>query len=212
MTLMASCTTLQYKQQEQKVLPELGTIGMYADYLLENDHQSKTVVSLTEPVRLQVSEVRISKRELFTKEGETKADSIHLSLEILDKIGLVHQMNSNLELLKYLKRADGYELVTQVNVYFPAEIRSQITASDEVYLVQNKERTLSLELRNDNVIAGTVEFTQGNITRFKAASFCWGKGDRGRIEIFDLIPSGAACSEDTYRTARKAEKKNEFKF
>ena len=210
--VLTSCNTLQYKTTTEKALPELGTIGVYADYLLSSDHESKTVVSLSNPVRLDVKEVTISQRELFSKNDSIKRDSTHVSFQILDKIGLVHQMNADLELLKYLKRADTYELVSQVTVHFPKEILGQLQMADEVYLTHNKQSTLSLQLRKNNEVTGIVEFSQGTIVGFKTSHFCWGQGDRRRIEIFDLIPPGTPCSEDTYRTARKAEKKNEFKF
>lgn len=210
--VLTSCNTLQYKTTTQPALPELGTIGVYADYLLSSDHESKTVVSLSNPVRLDIKEVKISQRELFAKNDSIQRDSTHVSLEVLDKIALVHQMNTDLELLKYLKRADTYELVSQVTMNFRKDVLGQLQTADEVYLTHNKQSTLSLQLRKDNEVTGTVEFSQGTIVSFKTSHFCWGQGDRRRIEIFDLIPPGTTCSEDTYRTARKAEKKNEFKF
>jgi hypothetical protein len=64
----------------------------------------------------------------------------------------------------------------------------------------------------ENKIFDQVEFTDGKIVKFKTSEFCWGLNKRREPEIFDLVPEGTECSGDTYKSAKKVVKKNEFKF
>jgi len=210
-----SCGTIKYKSTTAENLPELGTIGIFTNYLLEKDHQPKTVVSLSTPIRLSYKGISIKERELFNKKDPLKIipkDSTLISFEILDKISLIKQLNADNELLKYLTKACNYKIVSQVTLHFPDSVNSRIKKADEVYLIQRKQNTLSLELRKNNKTFDWVEFTDGTIVNFKALEFCWGQNKRRDLEIFDLVSSGSNCGEDTYKSVKKVKKKNEFKF
>lgn len=202
-------------QATEVSLPEMGTLGIYTSYLLGNDYQPKTITNLTDPVRLQWEEIKIQKRDIFVKTDSlspSQKDSTLISFEILDKVGLLKQINADKDLMKYLRKNEKYKLVSQVTVHFPETILQQVQSSDEIYLTQNKAKTLSLSLLKENKIFDQVEFTDGKIVKFKITEFCWGLNNRREPEIFDLVPEGTECSGDTYKTAKKVEKKNEFKF
>ena len=213
--VVASCKPIQYNQSRDIALPELGTLGIYISYLLGNDYQPKTIANLSDPIRLQWEAITIQKREIFTKKDTLitlENDSILISFEILDKVGFLKQINADKELMKYLRKNDKYRLVSQVTVHFSDAILQQIRSSDEIYLVQTKTKTLSLRLLKDNKVCDQIEFTQGRIVKFKTSSFCWSLNKRREPEIFDLVPEETECSGDTYKSAKKVEKKNEFKF
>jgi hypothetical protein len=213
--ILASCKPIQYKKSTDISLPELGTVGIYTTYLLGNDYQPKTLANLSEPVRLQWEETKIQKRDLFIKVDSLSSkhkDSTLISFEVLDKVGLLKQMNADKDLMKYLRKNEKYKLVTQVTVHFPNSILKEIASSDEIYLIQNRAKTLSLSLLTENKIFDQVEFTDGKIVKFKTSEFCWGLNKRREPEIFDLVPEGTECSGDTYKSAKKVVKKNEFKF
>jgi hypothetical protein len=182
---------------------------------LGNDYQPKTITNLAKPIRLQWEEIKIQKREIFIKKDSLtppQKDSTLIAFEILDKVGLLEQMNTDKELMKYLRKNEKYRLVSQVTVHFPDAILQQIRSSDEIYLAQTKAKTLSLRLFKDNKVFDQIEFTQGKIVKFKTSEFCWALNKRREPEIFDLVPEGIECQGETYRTAKKAQKKNEFKF
>lgn len=213
--LIVSCKPIQFRQAKDVALPELGAIGIYTSYLLGNDYQPKAITNLTEPVRLQWEEIKIKKRGIFIKKDSLsplQKDSMLISFEILDKIGLLKQMNTDKDLMKYLRKNEKYKLVSKVTVHFPDNILQQVQSSDEIYLNQSKAKTLSLNLLKNNMVFTQIEFTDGKIVKFKTTEFCWGLNKRREPEIFDLIPEGSECSGETYKTAKKAEKKNEFKF
>lgn len=215
--VVASCKPIQYKQSTDVSLPELGTLGIYNTYLLGNDYQPKTITDLNDPVRLKWEEIKIQKREIFIKKdslslSSPQKDSTLISFDILDKVGLLEQMNADKDLMKYLRKNEKYKLVSEVTVHFPNNILQEIQSSDEVYLIQSKTKTLSLRLLKDNKIFNQIEFADGEIVKFKTTEFCWGLNKRREPEIFDLVPDGTECSGDTYKSAKKVEKKNEFKF
>ncbi len=213
--IAVSCKSFQYRQSADNSLPELGNLGIYTTYLLGNDYQPKTIANLNKPIRLQWEEIKLQKREIFTKKDSLsppQKDSTLITFEILDKVGLLEQMNADKDLMKYLRKNEKYKLVSEVTVYFPEAILQQIQSSDEVYLSQSKAKTLSLSLLKNNKVFNQIEFSDGKIVKFKTTEFCWGLNRRRESEIFDLVPDGTECSGDTYKKAKKAEKKNEFKF
>lgn len=213
--VLVSCKPIQYKQSSDVSLPELGTLGIYTSYLLGNDYQPKTITNLSEPVRLQWEEIKIQKREIFIKKDSLnlpQKDSTLISFEILDKVGLLKQVNADKDLMKYLRKNENYKLVSQITVHFPETILQLVQSSDEIYLTQSKAKTLSLSLLKNNKIFNQIEFTDGKIVKFKTSEFCWGLDKRRELEIFDLVPEGTECSGETYKSVKKVEKKNEFKF
>lgn len=213
--IAVSCKPIQYRQSTDVSLPELGALGIYTSYLLGNDYQPKTIINLSDPVRLQWEQIKIQKRGIFVRKDSLNPrpiDSILITFEILDKVGMLRQMNTDKELMKYLRKNENYTLVSQVTIHFPETILQQIKTSDEIYLTQTKAKTLSLSLLKNSKILTQVEFTDGKIVKFKISEFCWGMNRRRVPEIFDLVPEGTECNGDTYKTARKVVKKNEFKF
>jgi hypothetical protein len=210
-----SCKSIKYSQSTKTTLPELCTLGIYTTYLLSNDYQPKTTTSLNKPIRLQWKETTLQKREIFVKKDSLnppQKDSTLTTFEIIDKVGLLEQMNADIDLMKYLRKNEKYRLVSQVTVHFPGAILQQIRSSDEIYLTQTKAKTLSLSLLRNNKVFNQINFTDGKIVKFKTSSFCWALNKRREPEIFDLVPEGTECQGETYRTAKKAKKKNEFKF
>jgi hypothetical protein len=210
-----SCSSLKYNSSTKKFLPELGEIGVYKSYLLDHNYQSKTVTFVGDPVRLKVEEITVKEREIFKKNDSPAnigMDSTLISIEVLDKISIIQQINSNKDLLKHLKKTDNYRLVSKVVVHFSNDIMDSILSSEEIYLIQNRQNTLSLELRKNNKAISQIEFSEGIIVDFNALDFCWGLNKRREAEIFDIVPVGSNCNGDTYKTAKKVEKKNEFKF
>lgn len=210
-----SCSSLQYSSKKTEILPEIGTIGVYSDYLLDKNHLPKSVVSLDKPIRLKIEEIKVEKMEFFKGKGNidsVQKDSSLVSIEVLDNIAFIKQLNADKELLKYLKKGENYSVVSKTKIHFPKTILDNIKSADEYYLVQNKEKTLSIELRKENKQIKVVEFSDGKITSIRVSEFCWGQNKKRKIEIFDIIPKGTSCNKNTYKSAQKAKKKNEFKF
>tara|TARA_E500000318_G_scaffold106763_1_gene115146 strand:- start:117 stop:800 length:684 start_codon:yes stop_codon:yes gene_type:complete len=213
--LLSSCDSLKHTTQVKKTLPELGTIGVYETYLLGTNYQPKTILSISEPVKVHLEKIKIEQRQVFIKKDsiqQPKQDSTHVTLEILDKLRVINEINTNPTLLSYLMETNQNRLVSQVRITFPESILSQLLAAEEIYLIQNRQKTLSLELRSGNRKTGQVEFSEGTIVSFQTSEFCWGQNERRKIVVFDVVPKGSQCSETSYKSVKIVKKKNKFKF
>ncbi|MEM7185477.1 MAG: hypothetical protein AAF466_02365 [Bacteroidota bacterium] len=212
LVLFGACNSLKYTTQSQKVLPELGTIGLFKDFVLQQSYEEKGVVSIKEPVRLQWELQNVQKRQLFQKKDSIKKriDSVLIAINILDQMNLIGQINDDKNTIEYLKKAEDHQIVTGTTIHFPNEVLGHFKMADEAYLVQNKVSTLSIELRKDNEPVQTIEFTDGTITDIQTSAFCWGQNRKRKIVVFDLTPPNESCNDDTYRSAKKAKKKHEF--
>ncbi len=209
---MIGCNTIQYSKKTNQKLPEIGTIGNFKSLLLEDTQISKTILPLHEAIVLKTESIKETKRTLFIKDSLPQEAKTSIKFSIIDKIGVINQINDNPQLLENLKLTPQNKIVTEVTIKFPKSIENTILQADEVYLVQEKESTLSLQLRNNNKIPRIVSFSEGTILEYKASQFCWGKSSRNKIEIFDLVPSNSSCGDELYNSATKAKKKTEFKF
>lgn len=208
-----SCSTIKYQKSYDKPLPELGSIGDYRSFALDSSNDSKTIPTLNTPVRISMTKIRVSERDLFkTKDKKSSIDSLLVGLEIIDKLSLIEQINDDKSVSNFLESNSNYEMISGVTSSFPRTTINQLKAADELYLVQKKEKTLSIELRKDNKTTGIIDFSDGKIVDIEASRFCWSKGDRGRVVITDIRQRGSNCSSGSYSTAQKAKKKTEFKF
>ncbi|GAB5400863.1 MAG: hypothetical protein Aureis2KO_24480 [Aureisphaera sp.] len=213
--VMSACSTITHKTTTETQYPELGTLGVYKNYALQTVANSKTVLDLETPLRLMAVQKKVSKRKIFTKKDSlphTKKDSSLVSLEILDKIAMVDILNKDKELVRYLKGGSSFGVVTGITIHFPEALRGSIAKAEELYLVQNKEKTLSIEIRNQNKVAQTIEFSQGKIVSYEASHFCWGTSNGYKVRIMDLVEQGSSCGEDQYKSAKRAERKTEIRF
>ena len=213
--IISSCNSITHRSKVQKQLPELGTIGQFEEYVLQNINEAKTVVELNSAIRLSYQIIKVSKREIFLKNDslrEPLKDSTLIALTILDKLSLMQQINKNKELVRYLKKGDKHRIITEVTLNYSKDILSEMQSADELYLVQNKQKTLSIELRNNNKFYKTIDFAEGTIVDVHASAFCWGASNGYKIEILDLVNVDSNCSSKTYKSARKAERKTEIRF
>lgn len=207
-----SCKSVLYKTETKKSLPELGTIGVFENYITQQITNEKSIIDLSIPLRLKTERVTESKRELFNSKDTINPSKNYLILEILDKFSLLEQINQNKELSGYLKNNSKLRVVTQVSIDFSETIELEILNSQEIYLIQNKQRTLSLELRNDNKTTKIIEFSEGRIIDFKASEFCWGTKKGFKVQILDVVDTGSECHGDLYKTYKRAKRKTEFNF
>lgn len=209
---MTGCNTIQYSKKTNQKLPEIGTIGNFKNFLLEDTQISKTILPLQEAILLKTELIEETKRKIFTKDSLRQETKTSIKFSIIDKIGVINQINDNHKLLENLKLTSQNKIVTEATIAFPKTIENIILQADEVYLVQEKESALSLQLRNNNKISQTISFSEGKITAYKASQFCWGKSLKNKIEIFDLVLANSTCGAELYNSATKAKKKTEFKF
>tara|TARA_R100000406_G_scaffold96116_2_gene92700 strand:- start:354 stop:1025 length:672 start_codon:yes stop_codon:yes gene_type:complete len=210
--LLISCHKIQYKTQTQKSLPELGSLGVFEKYIAQEITIEKSVIGVNSPLKLKVEIVTESKREIFTNKDSINSLKEYLTLEVLDKFSLLEQINQNKELFGYLKSNPRVRIVTKVFINFSETVKQEILDSQELYLIQNKQKTLSIELRDDNKTTKIIEFSEGKIIDFEPSEFCWGTKKGFKVQILDVVNVGSDCNGDLYKTYKKAKRKTEFNY
>jgi len=209
------CSTLKYTSSIDQKLPELGSVGLFKSYALSDVNQSKGIVNLTKPVLLKVEKMHVASRNLFKIKDSSAIqpkDSTLVRISIVDKVSLLEQLNEDQGLMNYLKQSKENSIVTSITVDVNSINMDQLMRAEELYLVKNRETTLSIELRDKGAKKSTIEFSQGTIVSYNSSEFCWGQNKKNRLEIFDLVPIGSGCNNNLYKTAAKAKVENEFKF
>src|SRR5690606_8027081 len=102
-----------------------------------------------------------------------------------DKIGLItalnHPENSNLK--TFLETIQENLIVTSQNVFFPSEVAASIDQASEVYLLNNKQSSYSLELLNKDRSRTIIDFKEGTSFDYEFLAFCWRENNRRQLEI-----------------------------
>ncbi|MEL6809708.1 MAG: hypothetical protein AAFP76_00040 [Bacteroidota bacterium] len=212
---LLGCQSIQYHKVEDRRLPELGAIGIFKEFTLQEVQQTRTIVDLSKPIRIMGSPILVSKRDFFRKKDSLapKAkDSTLLRLKIMDSYSLVQRINEDKKLVQFLKSGNDFRIITEVTMSYPAEILEKLNKADELYLIQQKEKTLSIQLRENNKASGSLDFANGTIVDIRASEFCWGTPKGYKVVLMDLVPVGSNCSGRMYKSAEKAERKADIRF
>lgn len=163
-----SCKTISFGDDPSKALaPQSfpGMVGAYAQDLTSANFTAAGVPQLEEKIRLAVvkrnftrSSLRKFNKKVLSKDQKLEIiDSLdvrpqYYNIGISDKIGLIDALNSpgNTSLRNYLKTTEKNVILTSINIYFPDEIAQAVDSASEIYLVNNKKSSYSLELLNKN--------------------------------------------------------------
>jgi len=194
-------------------LPQLGAIGIFERYALENVLTQKTSIQLTSPIDLEIMRVEIGQRELFSKRGEkTLGDSIHFRFEIADQKQLLDQINGDKRLIRYLKSGEDLSIITMIELKL-SETQAEIIDKTNWYdlLVDESNREI-IRLKNSTEVVEIIYLDEAEIIDFKTLDFCWGSVGASRIAILDLVPNSQSCNKGSYKSAKKAENKYNFGF
>ena len=202
----------KYKKEIKKSYPTLGALGIFENYIAQEITQEKSVVDLSMPVRLKIETVSETPRDIFKKNDTSLIIREYITLEVLDAYALLDQINQNKELIGYLRSNRRVRLVTKVSIEFDEELQKELLESQELYLVQNQQKTLSIEVRENNKVQNTIEFSEGKIIAITPMEFCWGTKKGFKVQLMDIIPVGANCSQETYKTYKRAKRKTEFNW
>lgn len=209
---LVGCSSLHYKKTTQESLPSLASIGDFKSYVLDTSIENSGVLKVSTPIKISVSKISINKRNFLTKKKqktEEKLDSTQIKLTIIDKLSLLDQIKDNKDLLTFLKINSSQKIVTDVIIQFPNDIMNTLLEAEEVYLVQNKQTTLSLEIRKNNKRKQLVEFSEGIILNYEASYFCWGALNNQKIRLVDVSNN---CSDGSSKSYKKVKQKATIQF
>lgn len=219
--LISSCKIGSIGQEQGKSLtsePILGTIGIFKEDIISRNFTSDGITELDEKIRLTSNFQLFSKSTLkkynkgiLHKEDQLQIiDSLNINpgyskFEIGDKVGLIKALNSpnNQNLKEYLEITKENQILTGVDIHFPQEITSLIQNATEVYLVNNKKSSYSLELLNRDRTTRIIHFDEGRSFNYYFMGFCWKVNKRGKADIAAFRPIYSSCPGSTLKNPDK---------
>lgn len=205
--------------------PILGSIGIFKKDIISDNFSPAGIAELDEKIRItkefqsfKKSNLKRYNKVILNEEEKLKiVDSINLHpeyfrFEIGDKVGLIKALNNsgNKSLKEYLEVTRGNQILIGVDIYFPQEITALINNATEIYLINNKKSSYSLELLNKDRSSQIINFDQGKPFSFHFMSFCWKENYKGKAEIAAFRNLNSSCPGSTFKDPEKINSKDIF--
>ncbi len=198
----------------------IGVIGKEKNFLMAKDFQHIGNPNLNGPVALSVRELPFSKskykdyRAMKARQGEKPTfdyvDSLpvkprYLLVEIKDKIALTKALNAtdNQTVRSYLAKDGDCKIVTGISLYLEPVPSSQLLASDNVFLVTDRNGQLRIEY-SGNAKKQQLVLPVTEIFDYGTMGFCWGEDAYGHVRIETLNHNGN-CPGNTEKDPLKLE-------
>lgn len=200
----------------------IGVIGIQQDKLRISDFQTTTLPVYKKEILTGVTltDFNQSTYKAYLKVSKnntqkiTYVDSVDLKpqfikLEIVDQISVIEELNkeANSQVLKYIENQKSAQIVTAVSLALPKSVVKEIAEAEAVFLVNNKYKQYELSLVRDNKSYKTINFAAATIFGYQLSNFCWGKNDKRRITLFDIVTEASACPDKTNKNANKIKEK-----
>jgi len=225
--LFAGCKTITMDQVSQKSTRQqvgLGIVGLDKDFILQGEFNSTAIPMYGEPLKVMVTVTPFTKQtyKAFLKAKALQSadvevdyiDSIkskprYIKFQIADKVALINALNSeeNSSVKKYLSHNINSNVLTSVSLALGELDLEAITNADAVFLAEKGLKTYVLQLYKNALKTKTISFNQGVVFAYKQSNCCWQGNKRHRLDIVDLVAEYNNCPNNTYRSAKRAEKK-----
>ncbi len=233
MLLLNSCKTLSINEVSQTNTTQqvtLGSIGLEKDFILQSEFNNTSIPAYNEPIKVSLMVTPFNKQtfKAFTKAKALQSanvtvnyvDSIkrkphYVKLQIADKVAVIDALNAeeNSAVKTYLSHNAYANILMNLSMALNQIDLEAITKADAVFLVEKGYKTYVLQLYTNAVKTQTIPFNQGVIFAFKGSNCCWQANKRHKLDIVDLVTEFNSCPHNTYRSAKRTEKKiNSFKF
>lgn len=217
MTLFLSLVACQSSQLIPKTPSEvsqlmLGQLGEKRK-MLDTGFEVKGSPALTERLSIKVTQKphtssshNALKRGMKNMRQVVPTDSLLPShfyqLELIDDIGYTTALarDDNNQLDNYLQGTKDARVVTQL-LYQGDLLMMEPEAS---VFIQTSSKTGRLEMVTQGGMP--IALSEGVIFDMKLSYLCWGKTERGRIAILDLVEEGKGCSGKLSRKRKKLTK------
>ncbi|NRR91371.1 hypothetical protein HSX10_07325 [Winogradskyella undariae] len=228
--LFYSCHTIYIGEESQKTIKQnlqLGTVGEYKGFLLEQDYNHTAIPKYKNPIKVQINFEYFNKASIkaFNKAklSQTKKvrinymDSMvnkprYIKLEIADRVSVLNALNAkeNIALFQFLKTNNTADIVTSVSMALNESDLTAIENADEVFLERAGKKSYALKTYINNEEQKTVLFSHGVVFAYVSSNFCWKQNDKYQLEIIDIVESSDKCTRSTYKSAKKAKKQIDY--
>lgn len=225
---LTSCKLISLGQDQTRSLssgPVIGTIGVLQEDIITSKFVQAGLPQLDEKIKLMMEYSLFSKRSLrkfnsgvIKEEQKLKIiDSIELrpgyfKIGISDKVGLIKTLNQekNRGLKDYLEVTKNNQILTAMEIYFPPEITALLEDATEVYLVNNKKSSYSLELLNKDGSTRLINFDEGHSFGYSFMAFCWNENYKHKADIAAFRNLNTSCPGSTHKNPDKVYSKDIF--
>ncbi len=218
--VLGACAPLGKIKEKKTGTLSIGVIGKEKNFLMVKDFQHIGNPNLNGPVALSVRELPFNKagyrdyRAMKARQGEKPTfdyvDSLpvkprYLLVEIKDKIALTTALNAtdNKTVRSYLAKDPDCKIVTGISLYLEPGPASQLLASDNVFLITDRNGQLRIEC-SGNAKKQQLVLPVTEIFDYGTMGFCWGEDAYGHVRIQTLSPNGN-CPNGTENNAVKLE-------
>ena len=233
MLLLTNCKTLSINEVSQTNTTQqvtLGSIGLEKGFILQNEFNNASIPAYNEPIKVSLITMPFNKQtfKVFTKANALQStkvdinyiDSIknkptYIKLQIADKVAVINALNSeeNDDVKVYLNHNPHTNVLMSISMALNQSDLEAITKADAVFLTEKGYKTYVLQLYTNAVKTKTIKFNQGVVFAFKGSNCCWQANKRHQLDIVDLVTEFNSCPYNTYRSAKRAEKKiDPFKY
>jgi len=217
-----------HKDQVHRV--EIATIGSEEASIFNSTFQSVGLISLDDPVKLDVTSVPFTKNSykdfLTAKRSQSSdldigyMDSLkqkpkYLNVKVVDVLHLMDQLHEpdNENVKGYLETNQRAGVVMELSIVFPKTIIDDMLKAEAVFLAQSSNTTYQLQLINKDGEIKQISFKDGVVMGYELSRPCWKKSDRNSFWIVELIGSMGKCSTGTYKSPRFIKSEEDyFKF
>jgi len=224
---LVSCKTIVVNKEFQKTTTHtipLGTVGEEKDFVLEQDYNHIALPQYQSPIKVNVSvlEFGTNSYKAFTnaktKQNKTVSvnyvDSVknkpkYIKVDIADRVAVLNTLNNNTnkDVFNFLQNKKEAHMVTSIAMALNSNDFMPITNAEEVFLERTGIKNYALNLYNNKELQQTILFTNGVIFAYKTSSCCWKQNSKYQLEIIDLAEGNTKCPSQSYRNAKRANKK-----
>lgn len=222
-----ACATVGVSETEVKNLENehiIGTFGTYSNNLLSSKFNEIGLPEFKGKIKLSVAAQEFNKNRLKDYNSRTVdakklqiIDSINLRptyfrMSISDKVGFVEALNNpdNDELKEYLAVTKNNVVLTEALIYFPEDIASILNAASEVYLVNDKVSSYSLELLMKDKKIHKIDFRNGTSFGYVFSDVCWKEDYRSKAVVAAISVKGEGCPGNSKKNPDKVYSKDVF--
>ncbi|WP_323028564.1 hypothetical protein [Gelidibacter japonicus] len=228
--MISSCKTVsvqgkQYQTTTKQVT--LGAVGIDETYDFERTYSYSGIPNYTVPVKVQVTPIAFNKTKFkaFSTAREFQTSKVNLNfvdslpekpkflnIETFDIVGLINLLNSseNGPIKTYLQNQNQSHVVTNISIALNEKDMEDLTKAQAVFIEHIGLKTLGLSLYSNKTLTRTINFNDGVVFAYRAASVCWRENSKYQLEIVELVEGDNRCPNQTYSSAKKAQKKVDY--
>jgi len=224
---LTGCRSVLVNKEFQKTTKHtipLGIVGEQKDFVLEQDYNHTALPEYQSPIKVNISVLEFNttsykafanaKTRQDQKLSVNYVDSLkskpkYVKVDIADRVAVLNALNNstNKDVFNFLQNKKEAHMVTSIAMALNSNDLLSVTNAEEVFLERTGIKNYALNLYNNKELQQTILFTNGVVFAYKTSSCCWKQNSKYQLEIIDLAEGNTKCPNQSYRSAKRANKK-----